>query len=438
MSDGKFSEELLRETKGVVDRARVLLEERGKESAEYKRYMENTAQKLEEFDKKNEELTAKLVSAEREAIEAKERIKHLETVGRTLIKTDEITIKDVNCVMNAMLKNQWNAFIEDERNYQKAVAVFGGMKSMRYHDTSGAQKMANELERKAAPELLRSDIGEFGGILCPPEYSAELNKNEIEYSPIRKFARVKKTSSKVYKEPQRVGVPTASRPGEAREGGSSVSNYAEDDYTPVRLSNTVPVTIDELSFNAYNLANELLLDNAEAFAIKEGQEFFSGTGVNEGLGVSVDPNVPEYETTTTILTFDDMIGITGQLKKGYNPMYCFNRRTMAYLRGLKDQNDRYLWSGPFGDAGSPAVATINGYRYSSDFIDMDDYDVGGGFPVLFADMLRFYQIVDRLDITIIRDEYTRKKEGIIEFTMNKWSFGKPKIKEAGIRMKRKA
>ncbi len=109
---------------------------------------------------------------------------------------------------------------------------------------------------------------------------------------------------------------------------------------------------------------------------------------------------------------------------------------MAYLRNLKDNDGRYLWAGPYGDAGAGAVPTINGFRYSSAFIDMDDFDVDDGYPVLFADMLRFYQIVDRTDITIIRDEYTRKVEGIVEYTMNKWCFGKPKIKEAGIRLKK--
>ena len=66
---------------------------------------------------------------------------------------------------------------------------------------------------------------------------------------------------------------------------------------------------------------------------------------------------------------------------------------------------------------------------------MDDPDVTNGFPVLFADMMRFYQIVDSTTMEIIRDEYTRKKEGIVEFTMHRFCYSKPKIKEAGIRLK---
>jgi HK97 family phage major capsid protein len=438
MSDN-MSNDLIQEVKNIVDKQREFAEKYGTESAEYKRLLENADSKMAEFDKKNEEIVTKLAESEKNELELKERVKHLESLGMNVNNSPETTIKDVNSVMNAMLKNQWQSFIQDERNFQKAVAIYNEMKGIKYHDAEGAQKMAQALEMKAATDLLRSDIGELGGFLCPPEYSAQLEKNMIEYSPIRRFARIKRTSSKVYKEPLRVGVPVATRPGEARSGGTSVSTYALDDYTPVRLTNTTPVTLDELAFNAYNLAQELIVDNGEAFSIKEGKEFFNGTGVEEGLGFSIDPNVPEFETATTTLTFDDMINITGELKQGYNPMYIFNRRTMAYLRQLKDAtNGRYLWTGPWGDAAAAAAPLINGFRYSSSFIDMDDFDVSGGFPVLFADMIKFYQIVDRTDITIIRDEYTRKKEGIVEYTMNKWCVGKPKIKEAGIRMKRKA
>lgn len=433
----ELKEDLLHEVKNIVDKQRELSEKYGTDSAEYKRYMENVDKKMEEFDKKNEEIVTRFAEEEKRNLELKERIQHLESLGAHIIQGDELKAKDIDAVMNAMLKNDWMAFVSDERNLQKAQAVYDSIKSQRYHDAQGAEKFVRGLEIKASTDLLRSDIGELGGYLCPPEYSAQLEKNIIEYSPIRRFARVKRTSSKVYKEPLRVGIPVASRPGEAREGGVSNSVYALEDYTPVRLTNTTAVTIEELSFNAYNLAQELILDNAEAFSVKEGQEFVNGTGVEEGLGFAVDPNVPELDTVTNTLSFDDLIRLSGELKSGYNPMYFFNRRTMAYLRQLKDAvNGRYLWSGPFGDAASPEAATINGYRYSSAFIDMDDYDVADGYPVLFADMIRFYQIVDRADVTIIRDEYTRKKEAIVEYTMNKWCFGKPKIKEAGIRLKK--
>lgn len=440
-------DKLMTEVQGIVKKQRELAEKHGTESAKYKAFMEKADEKMAEFDKKNEEVVASLAKAEIEAVELKERIKTLEALGAVSSATsvDSAVIKaENNEVMNALLKNNWGEFIASDGAEKKAARLFNSMVKM--GDLSlvegDVKKMASFLGNyasKSSTDLLRSDIGELGGFLCPPEWSNELNKNIIEYSPVRNFVRVKRTASKVYKEPIRVGIPKATRPGETRSGGKSVSQYAMNDFSPERMTNTIGVTYDELLYNAYDLASELMRDNAEAFAVKEGEEFFSGSGVKEGLGWSVDPNVPEYITAVSgVLDFDDMIGITGELKRGYNPMYSFNRRTLAYLRTIKDSSGRYLWNPAFGDAASGAPATVNGYRYSSEFIEYDDHDTNGGFPVLFADMMRFYQIVDRTDMTVIRDEYTQKVEGIVEFTMNKWCTGKTKIQEAGIRMKVKA
>lgn len=443
--------ELLAEIKQATDKVREIAETQGTQSAAFKNIEEKTQKLYDDFEKQNAAAVEKQAAAEAKAEELKERIMHLETLGAagaSAGRSGEEMKQDSYDVMNAMLKgvkgnDGWMNFISDPQNEQKAARVIGAMAKCSYNDVNEAGSMATLVKsygEKASGDLLRSDIGELGGFLCPPEWSNELNKNIIEYAPLRSFARVKRTASKTYKEPIRVGIPVATRPGESRDGETTNPNYSMDDWSPVRLTNTSAVTWDELHFNAYDLAGELMRDNAEAFAVKEGAEFFNGSGVEEGLGWTIDPNVPEFTTAASgVADFDDFINITGELKRGYNPLFMFNRRTLAQLRLLKDSYGRYLWNPAFGDAASGAPATINGVRYSSDFIEFDDLDAGAGtFPVLLADMLRFYQIVDRTDMTIIRDEYTQKKAGIVEYTWNKWCFGKPKIKEAGIRMKVKA
>lgn len=436
----KFTEDDKQSMNEIVTKTRELAKKYGVDSAEYKRYVDESDVKMKTLDEKNEEIVAKLAEEEKKNEELKNRIQHLETIASTAnVTPHQPSIKDTEDVMNAMLKNQWTKFIAKDENIVKAQNVINSIAKFEYQFVDGGEKMNQIVQNiKATPDLLRSDIGELGGYLCAPEYSNELNKNMIEYSPLRQYARIKTTGSKIYKEAARVGIPVATRPGEARTGGKSTSTHAMDDYTPVRLTNTTPITTDELLFNNYNLANELMIDNSEAFAVKEAQEFFNGSGVEEGLGFTVDPNVPQYETLTTTLEFSDLIRIMGELKSGYNALFMFNRRTLAYLRLLEDGAGRFIWNGPFGDGASGPAATINGIRYSSAFIEFDDPDVSGGYPILLADMFRFYQIVDRTEMTIIRDEYSRKLEGIVEFTFNKWCVGKPKIKEAGIRMKRKA
>ena len=150
---------------------------------------------------------------------------------------------------------------------------------------------------------------------------------------------------------------------------------------------------------------------------------------------NVDPNVPELDSATNVLAFDDLINLSGELKDGYNPIYSFSRKTLTYLRKLKDLQGRYIWNiDGNGSAGAPVQ--INGFNYSSAFIENDAPTVADGFPILFADMKLFYQIVDRANTIIIRDEVTQKKKAMIEYTLMKWTSGMAKIPEAGIRLKK--
>jgi HK97 family phage major capsid protein len=445
--DTKYTGEELNELKTIITGIREKAEKFGTQSAEFKRYSENADAKLAELDKKNNDIVANLEKSRIEEAELKDRIAHLEKIGVKANGSDnskEQIRKDAHNIINAMAKKQWLSFCGEN-----PLVVESFLNEVKHSNIDGLPDLPLEvknfknivMQTKANPDIVRTDISEFGGYLVPMEWSNELFRQIIEYSPIRKYARVKQISGKTLMQPIRQGVPTALWAGETESGSASISNYVLEELTPYRLNNTIPVSWDMLNDSKYNISEEIMTDSALAFAQAEGVACVNGNAVKKPFGFTKDPNVPIYTTAVADgLDFSDMINITGQMKQGYNPMFAFNRRTLAYLRLQKDLNDRFLWSGPFGDAGSPPTATINGYRYSSEFIDMDDVQsagvgVTGNIPVVFADFFRFYQITDRTDLVLIRDEYTRKKEAIVEFTLMKWTTGSPVVKEAGILMK---
>ncbi len=430
--------QLVKKMQGVVDTY-------GKESVEYKTFMEKSEKDLTDFVEKNEELVKEYELTKKTAEENSEKVKHLEMLferGNTGGVVDPEQAKnDAFEVFGMMLKGEYTGAMEGEEFRAKAVKVFSNMAKQKYAEPENQNVKAmmqsiSKLSVKADAGVLRSDIGELGGYLMAPEISTELNRLIVEMGPIRNFARIKNTSAKTYTEWLRVGIPVALRAGELRAGGESASKYAEQQWNPLRMTNTIPISADQLLFSAIDMVTELIADNAEAFALLEGQEFVDGDGVKGSQGFTTDENVPEQDTATNTLEMDDLRLLIGELKRGYNPMFMFNRRTLAYLMTLKDTTDRYLWNPPFGDGASGAPATIAGVRYSADFIEFDDVTVNNGFPILLADMSRFYQIVDRTDITMIRDQYTEAKEAAVNFTMHKWSYGKPKIHEAAVRLKK--
>ena len=443
----KNAEDLIREANGIVEKTRELADQYGKDSAIVKNYVEKSEKKMDEFEKFQADSVKKYEAAKTENEELTERVKHLESVAANGGSAGEIDMKKATHeVMTAMITKNWISFISDPKNEQKAAAVFDRIKSTTYGnlDGEGAAKLekmkglVGRYREKAEGDILRTDIGEYGGYLCPPEFSNELMKNIIEYGPVRKFCKVRTTGSKMFTQVIRTDIGAARRPGEAAPASASGnSKFAKVNFTPYRANADFIISYEEIRANAYNLVNEMMADLGEQFAVMDGQEFFNGDGVEKGMGFTVDNNVRKIETATTSLTFDDMIGLTGELKRGYDPMFMFNRKTLADLRTLKDGQDRYLWNID-GNAASGAPATVAGYRYSSDFIEFDDITTDNGFPILFADMKRFYQIVDMVGDVLIRDDITMADEGLVKYTMMKFCYGKVLKPEAGVALKKKA
>lgn len=430
----------------LAKKMQTVVEDNGKDSATHKSFMEKSAKDFKEFNEKSEELVKSHEALRKTAEEDSEKIKHLEMLYEkglaTPINKDQLKEESFEVLGNMMKGANYKEALLNPDFEAKASRVFADMAKKDYcddQDNFGVKAMINMVNKyavKADAGVLRSDIAEQGGFLCPPEVSRELNRLVVEAGPLRNFARIKTTSNKTYTEWIKTGIPRAARKGELRASGKSTSKYAEQQWDPMRMSNTIPMSNDQLMNSAIEMVSELLKDNAEAFAVLESEEYFNGDGVKGSHGWSNDVNVPIYNTKTNVLSMDDLRLAIGQLKRGYDPMFQFNRRTLAELMVLKDSNGRYLWTPPYGDAASGTPATIAGVRYSADFIENDDIDVADGFPILLADMSRFYQIVDRTDITLIRDIYTEAEEAAVKFIMHKYNFGKVKIHEAGLRIKK--
>jgi HK97 family phage major capsid protein len=63
-------------------------------------------------------------------------------------------------------------------------------------------------------------------------------------------------------------------------------------------------------------------------------------------------------------------------------------------------------------------------------------DIGAGnYPVVFADFARGYAAGNGMDMRVIRDEVSRKREGIVEYTFMRRVAGLVKLPEAFAKLK---
>lgn len=292
---------------------------------------------------------------------------------------------------------------------------------------------ALDQEQKAA---LRTDSDVQGGFLVATEMDNAITKKITEISAIRSIARVRTLGSKSLSVPVRDTIPTAAYEGEAEQGGEDTATYQNETLTAFRQTVTIPVTMDMLMDSAFNMEAEIMADGAESFAQGEGQGFVTGTGFKQPSGFTVDSRVVANARTSAAsatIGFDDMMNLTGDLKTGYNPVYVFNRRTLAFLRTLKGGDGHPLWQPGMNGV---VMNTINGFPYliANDMADI----ASNSISVAFGDFARGYTIVDRTGMAVIRDELTQKKKAIVEFTLQRWNTGQVTLPEAIKLLKTKA
>lgn len=280
-------------------------------------------------------------------------------------------------------------------------------------------------EQKA---VLRTDIDTAGGFLIQRELDSRITKRIEEVSNVRGSARVRTIGVKTLEIAVRNGIPVATFEGEGEGGKTSQSNYTNETITAFRQTFTTGVTADTLMNGAFNMEGELMTDAGEAFAVGEGKNFVTGDGFKKPKGFVTDTRVSSTARDTEltgVVSFNDTMLLTGDLKTGYNPEYFFNRRTLAQLRVIKGGDGHPVWQPGMNGV---VANTINGFNYVI-LNDMPDI-ASNAFPIAFADLNMGYLIVDRTGMVIIRDELKFKEQAIVEFTFRRWLTGQVVLPEA--------
>jgi len=254
-----------------------------------------------------------------------------------------------------------------------------------------------------------------GGYLAPAEFSAEVDKSLVQFSPIRAAARVGQTSSGSVIIPRRTGKPTASWVGETETRTGTGSTYGQVEIPVDEISTFVDVSNKLLEDSAVDVNGEVAFDLAEEFGRLEGVAFVSGDGVKKPLGFMSDTNVAHSVSGSVSAIADADGGIDGLIDLLYamHPFYrsrgvwMANGTTIGKLRKLKDADKQYIWQ-PSIREGQPD--TLLG-RPIIEAPDMPDIS-GGTYPLIFGDFATAYRIYDRVGMSILRDPYTQATSGL--------------------------
>lgn len=392
------------EVKEAVVALRSTVEKHGNDSAEAKEMAQKVEKTLEAQEEKSAKIITDMKAAEKKQLDLEERVKDFEVEVARLSSTGDH-------------KDNWKESAE-----YKALNLFAKKGELALS--------ADELK------TMRMDSDTAGGYLTNTEMDTQIIKTITEISPVRQVSRVKSISKKTLEIPKRTSIPVATYEGEAASGNDDQSAYGNEQLTAYRQTVTVPFTMDLLGDSNFDLESEINADVAEAFAFGEGNKFVLGTGAKQPEGFLVNAGVVADARITAgsgTIAGDDLLLLTGDLKVGYNPLYGFNRQTLAFLRTLKGSDGHYLWQAGL----APGVPnTIGGEPYKV-MQDMPSIAVGA-LSVIYGDFMRGYCITDRTGMVVIRDELTRKKFAIVELTFHRWNTGQVVLPEAFKALKIKA
>lgn len=275
----------------------------------------------------------------------------------------------------------------------------------RVHQMHAADRIKNVL-------TLSDDTG--GGYLAPGEYVPDIIKKATEFSPMRAIVRVVQTSQQSVQLPVRTGLLTASMVGEiATRAEATGQSYGMKTVPVHEMSAELYYTMAQMEDAAFNMEAEFISDVSEAFAVKEGQQIISGTGVETQLQgfLNASGTASTNSGNATLVTADGIIDLMHSIKTAYavNGTFTLSRGTLGAIRKLKGGDGQYLWV-PGLAAGRPNA--IEGAPY----VECTDMPAqGAGLkPVAFGDFRRAYVLIDRLAVAIVRDGLTKANVGQVK------------------------
>ena len=292
----------------------------------------------------------------------------------------------------------------------------------------GAGDKDEDIEKKALATFLRSgayaldevekktlNIGQNaqGGYVVAPEFSTRVLETISEQSPMRSVAGIMSIGTTEVVIPK---LASNAQPGWVTETGPRPTSEPTFDQQTIKVHEQaviVPVSLQLLEDSFLDLEKFLRDHIARQFAKSEGAAFVSGDGNGKPKGFLADAD--KYQAVPVKANASDLtaalVALFYALPTEYarRGSWAMNRKTLAAIRGLKDANGAFIWQAGLTD-GQPQ--TLLG-RPIYEMVDMPDL-AAGTYPVAFGDFQTGYQIVDRVAIQTMRDDFTGADNGIVK------------------------
>lgn len=336
------------------------------------------------------------------------------------------------------------AEIEKKSDLSKLTERLDGLEAKMQRPDGRAGAVEDSVEKKALNSFFRSGSAVLedaekkalnlgtpaaGGYVTAPEYSTTIIEKISEFSPMRSLASVMSIGGTEIYLPKLDEDLNGSWVTETGKRSESEPTFDQQNIKVFEHAVIVPVSQQLLEDSFIDLQSYIAGKIGQQFGKAENSAYLIGDGNGKPTGLLKNPDIYEHVSAKADGSdiIDSLIQLFYALPSAYaaQSSWLMNRKTMARIRGSLDTTNRLIWGDSLA-TGQPA--TLLG-RPVVEAVDMADFGADA-FPIAFGDYKSAYQIVDRVGVQIMRDDYTGADNGIVKIRARRRTGGAPVLEEA--------
>jgi HK97 family phage major capsid protein len=268
-------------------------------------------------------------------------------------------------------------------------------------------------------KAMSTDVNPDGGYLVRPELSNTIITRVFETSPVRQIANVERTGAKsidILIDDQEAAARWV---GEGASGGQTDTPQLAQKVIAAHKIEADPRMTTEMIEDSYLDVEAWLAGKvAEKFARTQNSAFVSGDGVGKPRGfltydAAATAGTYERNAITQInmgsaaaLNADGLIEVQNALKEEYQAGAVFGMKRTTFGAALQLKgNDNYFFSPVLMRDGQASIQLLG-----KPVVFMDDMPAvaANALSIVYADFGRFYTVLDRVGLQVLRDPYTNK------------------------------
>jgi HK97 family phage major capsid protein len=302
-----------------------------------------------------------------------------------------------------------------EMQTKMAKGQYGG--NVNVYDLPEVKSMGNFMRQNVEGKAMTVNYGPSMGYVVPPVLVSQIQMQLRDIDPIRKYANIISITGSLADVPYDDTDAGVEWVGEISTRSATTAPGIGLNQIPVNTEHaTIYISRNLLADGVINVEQYVIDRAIDKLSREEGTKFVIGSGSNTPQGVFTSTKLTTINGgSTSAITCDNLIDLKAELPSAVDAdaVFIMNKKTAAYIRKLKDTYGQYLWQ-PAMAAGMPSTFDGQPVVIAPSAPTM----ASAAIPVVYG-RLKDYTIVDRMDLEMLRDEITAKRNNEIEFTFNK-------------------